>query len=140
MIEHEGIIEKIEGETICVRILQKSACSDCHAKSYCSASDTSVKKIEVNDKTGKFRVNDTVIIEGRTTMGYKAIIFAYILPLIVMIFGIVLGNQLWGLTDIQSAFLAIASLIPYYLIIYIYRKQFATQFTFSIKELCISNS
>lgn len=140
MIEHEGIIEKIDGDTICIRILQESACSDCHAKAYCSAADTSVKTIEVKDKTGKFRVNDTVIIEGRTTMGYRAIVLAYILPLIVMIFGIILGSRLWGLTDIQSAFLAIASLIPYYLIIYIYRKQLATQFTFSIKESCISNS
>ena len=45
MIEHEGIIEHIDGNHIKVRILQQSACSACHAKGYCTAADSSEKPL-----------------------------------------------------------------------------------------------
>ena len=35
-INHNGIIEKIDGGTVYVRIIQQSACSGCHAKSMCT--------------------------------------------------------------------------------------------------------
>ena len=46
-INHNGIIEKIDGGTVYVRIIQQSACSGCHAKSMCTASESKEKIIEV---------------------------------------------------------------------------------------------
>ena len=48
-INHNGIIEKIDGGTVYVRIIQQSACSGCHAKSMCTASESKEKIIEVPD-------------------------------------------------------------------------------------------
>ena len=55
MIEHEGIIEKVKGNNITVRILQKSACSDCHARAACMASDSKEKLVDIRDYTGMYK-------------------------------------------------------------------------------------
>jgi Positive regulator of sigma(E), RseC/MucC. len=44
MIEHEGIIEKINGNHITVGIFQQSACSACHARGMCMAADSKEKR------------------------------------------------------------------------------------------------
>jgi len=59
MIEHEGIIEKIRGNHITVRILQQSACGACHAKGMCTAADTKEKLVDVSDYSGQFHENET---------------------------------------------------------------------------------
>ena len=38
-IEHTGIITRIDNNNVQVQIIQVSACSTCHAKSACTASD-----------------------------------------------------------------------------------------------------
>jgi len=45
-IIHPGIIERISGEKVFVRILSQSACSACHAKGACSVADAEEKIIE----------------------------------------------------------------------------------------------
>ena len=44
-INHTGFVEKIDGDTVFVRITQQSACSGCHAQSMCSASEKKDKII-----------------------------------------------------------------------------------------------
>jgi len=68
-INHTGFVEKIDGDTVFVRITQQSACSGCHAQSMCSASEKKDKIIEVPDRSGRFRVNEEVIICGQNSMG-----------------------------------------------------------------------
>ena len=66
-INHTGFVEKIDGDTVFVRITQQSACSGCHAQSMCSASEKKDKIIEVPDRSGRFRVNEEVIICGQNS-------------------------------------------------------------------------
>ena len=82
-INHNGIIEKIDGDTAYVRIIQQSACSGCHAQSMCAASESKVKIIEVPDNSGKFTVNENVLLCGRSSLGLQAVLLAFILPLLI---------------------------------------------------------
>ena len=68
MIEHEGIIEKINGHHVTVRILQQSACSDCHAKGMCMAANSKEKLVDIHDTTGRYQVNQRVLIEGKSPL------------------------------------------------------------------------
>ena len=47
IIKHRGIVEKIDGSHIVVRIVQTSACSACSAKGLCNASESKEKQIDV---------------------------------------------------------------------------------------------
>lgn len=135
MIEHEGIIEKINDNQVTVRILQQSACSACHAKGVCMAADSKEKLVEVVDFSGRFRENERVIIEGKESMGYKAVFWAFVLPLVILILTLILTLSLWNFSETEAAISAITALIPYYLILYFLRKKMANSFQFNIKKM-----
>ncbi|NLI99712.1 MAG: SoxR reducing system RseC family protein [Bacteroidales bacterium] len=134
MIEHEGIIEKINGNRITVRILQQSACSACHAKSVCMAADSKEKLVDIPDITGQYHVNERVIIEGKESIGYKAVLWAFVIPLLILLGALVASLTLWDFTEIEAALAAIVALVPYYLVLYLLRNKMAKSFRFNIKN------
>lgn len=134
MIEHKGIVAGISGSKLSVKILQQSACSECHAKNSCMAADSKEKFVDIFDFSGKYNVNDLVTIEGKTSMGYKAILWAFLLPVILLVTVLFVSQSLWEMTDTQAALTAIISLIPYYLALYLLRGRMEQTFTFRIKN------
>ena len=134
-INHNGRIEKIEGDTIFVRIIQQSACSGCHAKGMSSASDQKEKIIEVNDpNAGRFHVNEEVTLSGQSSLGLQAVLLAFILPLIIVVAAIVAGNYLqWNETT--SGLTGLLLLVPYYCILYFLREKLKRKFIFTLKKL-----
>ena len=133
-INHNGVIEKIEGNLVFVRITQQSACSGCHAKSMCAASECKDKIIEVPDYTGKFRVNENVAICGQSSLGLQAVLLAFILPLIIVVIAIVIGNNLQWKETI-SGLCGLFVLAVYYCILYFLRDKLKKRFIFTLKKL-----
>ncbi|MDD4009886.1 MAG: SoxR reducing system RseC family protein [Fermentimonas sp.] len=134
MIEHEGIIEKISGDQITVRIIQKSACSACHAKAACMAADSKEKLVNISDSSGQFNEKELVIIEGKESIGYNAVLWAFATPLIILISILVLSLHYLKLSETEAALSSIIALAPYYLILYLLRNKMANSFKFSIKK------
>ncbi len=134
MIEHKGRVAEISGSRVSVRILQQSACSECHAKNSCMAADSKEKFIDIFDFSGKYKVNDLVTIEGKKSMGYKAILWAFLMPVIILVAVLFVSQSLWETNETQAALAAIISLIPYYLVLYLLRGRMAQTFTFRIKN------
>lgn len=134
MIEHEGIIEKINGNHITVRILQQSACSACHAKGACSAADAKEKLVDISDYSGQFRENERVIVAGKESTGYKAVLWAFVFPLIILIGMLVMTTLVWRFKETEAAAASIIALAPYYVLLYLLRHKMANTFRFSIKK------
>ena len=135
MIEHEGIIDNINGNQLTIRITQNSACSECHAKSACMAADTKQKMVDVVDDSGQFKLNERVMLLGKTSIGYKAILWAFLVPLILLICVIVLTTSIWQFNELQGAVMAIIALIPYYAFLYVARTRMGEKLAFTIKKL-----
>ena len=125
-INHNGIIEKIDGGTVYVRIIQQSACSGCHAKSMCTASESKEKIIEVPDNSGKFHINEEVQLCGQSSLGLQAVLLAFVFPLIIVFAAIVTTTS--GLTGLLL-------LVPYYCILYFLRDKLKKRFIFTLKKL-----
>lgn len=134
MIEHEGIIEKISGNHITVRILQQSACSECHAKSACLAADAKEKLVDISDSSGLYLQNERVVVTGRKSIGYKAVLWAFVFPLVILIGMLVLTTMVWHFNETEAAAGSLIALAPYYLLLYLLRHKMANTFTFSIKK------
>ena len=133
-INHNGIIEKIDGDTAYVRITQQSACSGCHAQSMCAASESKVKIIEVPDNSGKFTVNENVLLCGRSSLGLHDVLLAFILPLLIVVASIVTGTSMqWEETT--SGLTGLLLLVPYYCILYFFRDKLKRRFIFTLKKL-----
>ncbi len=134
MIEHKGVIASISGNKLSVKILQESACSSCHAKGACMAADSKEKMVDITDFTGKYKINDSVIIEGKESMGYKAVFWAFVIPLLILVLTIVLATSVWKLGEMEAAITSIIALAPYYVILYLLRNKMANSFKFTIKN------
>jgi sigma-E factor negative regulatory protein RseC len=134
VIEHQGVIEQINGNHITVKILQQSSCSDCHAKRACISADSKEKRIDIFDSSNQFSVNETVIIEGKESIGYKAVLWAFVIPLIIVVIVLILTTLVWKFSELSSALSAIIALIPYYILLYLLRDKIAKILVFSIKK------
>lgn len=132
-IRHNGIIERIEGDNIFVRIEQQSACAGCHARGICSASESKVKTIEVSKPSGTFHVNEEVTVCGQTALGLQAVWLAFVLPLLLVVAVVAVAIRLgWG--EGLSALAGLVFLLPYYGVLYLMRNKLKKRFVFTIQK------
>jgi sigma-E factor negative regulatory protein RseC len=134
IISHRGIVLSVTENKIVVSIINESACASCHAKGACSASDMKEKEIEITRFSGRYEIGQPVILTGKTSQGYKAIFYGYILPFVLVLATLVLAvnsTQNEGL----SGLLALAILIPYFLTLSLFRNKLKKSFEFEISAI-----
>ena len=132
-IRHLGIVESIEKHLVLVKISQKTACSDCHAKSACLSSDRKEKLIEVYDDSGKYSKNEEVVVSVQSTMGLLAVVLAFIIPL-VLVFAILFACLKISGNEGVSGLTGLSVLVPYYFILYIFRDKLKKSFVFTLSK------
>ena len=134
-IKHLGIVENIQGSHLSVRIVQTSACAACSAKGHCSSADSKDKIIDVIDTAASsYRVGEKVMVIGETSMGMMAVVLAFIIPFILLIFSLFLFMALME-NELYSALLSLAVLIPYYFVLWLNKTRMKQHFSFTIKPI-----
>lgn len=133
MIEHEGIIEQIEGDVAQVKIESVSACASCQAKGACSAADQEEKFLEVPLHGASYRQGDPVNVQISKRLGLKAVALGYVYPFLLLM-AVLVGTLAAGAKELQAGTLALLSIVPYYLVLYLFRNRISSIFTFSIKK------
>jgi positive regulator of sigma E activity len=130
-IQHDGTVRKVEGNYVLVSITAGSACSGCHAEGLCALSAHEEKMIEVK---GKYNVlpGDTVTVLMEPSTGYKAVALSYLGPLIVVITGLIILNSL-SFNELTAGLISISFLVPYFLVLYLFRRYINQSFTFTLK-------
>jgi len=132
-IEHEGVIIEVNSHSVFVRIVQQSACSDCHARGACSLSDAKVKVIEIPDSSGEYEVGGKVIITGDSSIGLRAVLYAFVIPLFIIIAVLALVLKHAG-SETLAALITISIAALYYGILYFFREKLKNKFIFSLKR------
>ena len=134
-IKHLGIVENIQGSHLSVRIVQTSACAACSAKGHCSSADSKDKIIDIIDTAASsYRVGEKVMVIGETSMGMMAVVLAFIIPFILLIFSLFLFMALME-NELYSALLSLAILIPYYFILWLNKTRLKQKFSLTIKPI-----
>ena len=129
-IKHLGIVENIQGSHLSVRIVQTSACAACSAKGHCSSADSKDKIIDIIDTAASsYQVGEKVMVVGETSMGMMAVVLAFVLPFVLLIFSLFL-LMAWIENELYAALLSLAVLIPYYFVLWLNKN--ATQTTIFI--------
>jgi len=134
-ISHIGKVTAVGGGGISVLIDRKEACSHCDAKKSCTA-------MTATDQTMKFKVKDyqdftvgeQVRVSINTSLGMRAVLLAYVLPLLVLMLSLVIGFQCFASELVQVAF-ALIPTVFYYVILYRFRHKIEQNFTFTVSKL-----
>jgi len=128
---HEGVVQEVTADKITVLIVNASACSACHAKGACLASDLKEKEIDISNFKGHFQPGQHVNIVGETSQSYRAAFFGYLLPFLFVFFTLILTFSIFN-NEGTAGLLSLAILIPYYIILYFFRDRIKKSFDFQI--------
>ena len=132
-IKHSGIVDKIESDSVQVRILQTSACAACKVAGHCNASESKEKVVDVyHADTSKMKVGDTVTVVASATAAAHALLFAFGLPFVLLVGVVYILLQLTG-DEAVAALSGIASLVPYYIIVWLFKERLREKIAFSIE-------
>lgn len=136
IIEHSGVIQDIEGTLIRVKIIQASACAACSVKGLCSSAESKEKIVEIiDDKADNYKIGDVVNICGTTTMGLKAVTWAFVIPFLIILVTLFISFTLTKGNETLSGLFSILALIPYYIILYLMRDKMSKKFSFKLKPI-----
>lgn len=132
-IVHKGVVRSVTDNEILVAIATQSACGDCHAKNICGFSEISEKivRIDKNTKTS-VTIGDEVQLEMASSLGMKAVLMAYIIPLFILV--ATLFISMFFTNDLIAALLSIGITACYYLFLYKKSRKIEREFSFSIKN------
>lgn len=134
-VEQKGIVIKKQENKVVVKIEQKSTCSSCHARGACTSLDKKDKEIEIKSKdTANYNIGDEVIITISTKLGMKAVLIAFVLPLILIVLALFLSIKIFSLSQSLSALISLLVLSAYYFLLYKQNLFLSKQFNFTIKE------
>ena len=134
IIKHRGIVEKIDGSHIVVRIVQTSACSACSAKGLCNASESKEKQIDVYEVNPSYQIGEEVMVCGTTSMGMRAVLLAFGVPLLILVLALGVSMKLTGEDALLSSGIALLSVVPYYTAIYFCKDKLNRTFSFTIEK------
>lgn len=115
---NKGVIKKIDGNKIIVKLYKDTSCSHC---SGCSGDSKYGKDFEFTTDM-KANIGDTVTFEISTGKVIKAASIAYVFPAITMITGYFLGEKLLGLSENQSIIASFLALVVSFIVLYLYDK------------------
>jgi len=133
-IEHKGIVKNITDKSLKVSIISTAACISCSAKGICNASDLEEKEIEIKQYNGEYKEGEEVKVFYKQVLGFRALFLGYILPFLLIFVGLIISLLITKHEGL-SGLLALSTLIPYYIILYLRKDKINDKFSFSIKKI-----
>ena len=132
-IQHSGVVESVEGDSVKVRIVQTSACAACKVAGYCNAAESKEKIIEVTTRRASdYRIGQAVVVSTSGTVAAKALMWGFGGPFVVMV-GMLLAVLALTGSEAWAALGAIAALVPYYAGLWLCRDRMRRQLAFQIE-------
>lgn len=134
-ISHDGIVTDVTENAVIVEILSKSACSACHARGLCGASEEAVKRVEVRRYPGSPTpsVGDRVVVSLSRSLGMKAVLVSYVFPLLILLILVVSLSRVCG-SEWVAGLSGLAGTAVYYLMLYFLRDRIAGDYEFHINQ------
>lgn len=123
-LEHIGLVTANQHGRIKIS-LTGSGCSACH-KSLCMLGDSKAREVEIPQQGYSLNIGDEVLVKINPSSGYKAVALLYIVPFL-LIFGSLLIMLALGYSDGSSGLIALLIMIPYFSMLYGFRKKLGSQ-------------
>ncbi len=138
---HPGVVDRIAGHEVMVKIVSQSACGKCQAQSYCGMGESVEKAVGVDLRRAAHGFTPDDFYPGQhvevilsRSLGYKALFMGYMLPFLILLFSLFIMFYTTGHEGF-SALVAVMLMAPYYALLYKYRHKLRQTFHFSVRPL-----
>lgn len=133
-ISHSGIIHCITDGCIRVQIVQTSACAACKVASHCNAAESKIKIVDVmSNNTSGYKVGQEVTVWASKDVANRALMLGFGVPFLLLICVLMVALKLTGNEGI-AALAAIASLVPYYVALWLMRDKIQQHISFNLEN------
>lgn len=137
VVEHSGIVTRVEENKVQVSLVNVSACASCHAKGICTVSEADQKVIDINNFAAisdQYQTGESVKVSFQQSVGFKALFLGYLLPFLLLFITLI---ATWAITanEALSGLLALGVLLPYYLTLKLVKNRIDKTFTFTISKI-----
>ena len=133
-ISHTGRIVSVDGRTATVEIVSRSACASCHAAGLCTASEAAVKRITVKlSPADDYATGEEVLVLLRGSMGAKAVLLAYAVPLFILMI-LVVSLSFTDVHELAAGAAGLGGVAVWYLILYRFRDRLEREYDFYIRR------
>lgn len=143
-VRHDGVVQSIDGGHVKVRINQTSACLHCKIAGHCNSADSKEKIIDVWTKNAsKYAVGQTVTVVMGGKMGLKAVLYAFVVPVVLASIAIFVVLQMTSSDGIYpmaepydqgiAALAGLLTFVVYYTGLYFFRGHLEGKFQFRIE-------
>ena len=127
-------MESVSEGCVKVRILQTSACAACKVASHCNASDKKVKVVDVFcDDAASYQIGQEVVVSASGGVAANALLLGFGVPFLLLILTLIVTLKLTGNEGV-AALAALASLAPYYLVLWLFRNRIRQKLAFSLER------
>ena len=131
-ISHSGIVRSVYPDKTVVEIISQSACSSCHVQGLCSAADA-VKKEVVVPGGGSLREGDQVEVVLRESMGRKAALLSYFVPVVLLLL-VVVGLSYTSIHELWAGVAGVGAVALWYFVLWLLRGRLGKEYVFTIKR------
>lgn len=136
LIEHSGVVERTEGDTVYVRITSRSACGSCKARQACGLAEAQDKIVTVaTPGAAEYAGGDAVTVGVRRSAGIRAVVLAYVGALAVLMAVLVAAIAGMGWSEGAGALAAIAGVGVYYFVLWLFRTKIEHTIQFTITKI-----
>ena len=105
-----GIVAAVHPGELIVKIQQLSACTGCHAKDFCTTADCKDRLLAIQThQAERYEVGQAVIVEGKNSIGRRAILLAFVTPLLLLLLALGIGQEILCWSETSSILLALAT-------------------------------
>lgn len=132
-IKHRGEVVRVDGDRVFVRMTVNSACGSCSARQACGVSESADKIVEVKTSSAsQYAIGEDVEVAlASNSMGAKSVVWAYVIPFVVMCV-VLVGATLLGLSEGISLVVTLLSVAMYYVVLYMMRDKLEQTINFII--------
>ncbi len=133
-IRHKARIVQVHKDSIDLEIEVQSACAQCALQKACQMHEVSQRKITIPIQSAKeYKQGDDVYVAIALEDGFRAMFYAYILPLILVLLTLCLC-LIGEMSEFISGICSIIVLIPYYFGVFLKKNFFAKKLHFRIVD------
>lgn len=130
-----GVVVAVTSTEVTVKIQQLSACTGCQAKEFCTTADSQDRLLKIPTQGRHYELGQAVLVEARDSIGRRAILLAFLLPLLLLLLGLGLGLHALGLSEGLSIALSLVLLALYGLVLYASRGRLARSLRLELHPL-----
>ena len=133
-LSHEGIVREVGPKITRVAIEAKSACASCHAAGLCTSLDATTKDIEVSTALNPgYQEGDKVEVVLGTSMGAKAVLLAYVVPLYILL-SLVVSLSYTSIHELLIGAIGLGGMAIWYGVVYLFRDRLSREYVFYLRR------